>query len=426
MPEEDANQAGFARACRVLCGGVNSPVRSFASVGGRPLIARRASGSCLWDAAGRQYVDFCLSWGVFLLGHGHPAVQAAAIAALQQGSSFGLTCPGEYELAEALLRHLQFGERVRMVSSGTEAVMTALRLARGCTGRCTVIKCDGCYHGHSDTLLVSAGSGLADLNLASSAGVPPAFTQHTISVPYNDAAAMAEAAHRHRGDLAAIIIEPVAANMGLVPPAAGYLQQVADIAHGHGALLIFDEVITGLRFDAGSAARHYGVDCDLMTLGKIIGGGHPAAAVVGPAALMEHLAPLGPVYQAGTLSGNPVAMAAGTATLRALGEPGFYRTLLALAEDFYAELRQVLRPHGVSLSSCGLMFSIFFTPQPPRCLSEVQRCDGARYGAFFRHLLQRGFYLVPSQYETNFICAAHTPEQLTQLLRDIHAFLASS
>lgn len=423
MPSRDRSRAFHERAQKVLVGGVNSPVRSFRAVGTTPVIAHKSLGPFIWDTDGNRYADFCLSWGVFLLGHCHPGVASAAAGALANGSSFGLTCPFEMTLAELILSRLGFGEKIRFVNSGTEATMTALRLARAVTGRNCVIKFDGCYHGHSDSLLVNAGSGLATLNISSSAGVPESFTQHTVSVPYNDTAAFDEAVERYRDDLAAVIIEPVAANMGLVPPVDGYLRHIEEKTHAHGALLIFDEVITGFRFKGYSAARHYGIDCDLMALGKIIGGGYPAAAVVGPAKIMDNLAPLGKVYQAGTLSGNPVAMAAGLATIKQLVGKDVYTPLLEKAEGFFSRLRDILSPYPVSLNSCGLMFSVFFRPEPPGNLAQVQECDLDRYARFFCHLLEKGYYLVPSQFETNFISIAHTDDLLDGMLEGIREFM---
>ena len=410
----------FERACRVIPGGVNSPVRAFRAVGGAPVFMVRGHGARLTTADGAELVDFCGSWGPLILGHAHTEVVEAAARALADGSTFGASTPGEVELAETLCRMAPL-EMVRLVSSGTEAVMTALRLARGFTGRTKILKFDGGYHGHGDALLVAAGSGLLTHGIADSAGVTPGAAADTLSVPYNDLEAARAAVGRHAHELAAIIVEPVAGNMGLVPPALGFLSGLRRLADETGALLIFDEVITGFRFGPSTYGRICGVKPDLVTLGKNIGGGLPLAAVGGRAEIMRRLAPLGPVYQAGTLSGNPVAVAAGLATLRVLERTppyaGLERLGRLLADGLAAAAAEAGVPfHGASI---GGVFTLFFRAGPVRNLAEAKAADTRAYAVFFRGMLERGFYLPPSQFEAAFLSAAHTEA-------DVAAFLAAA
>ncbi len=402
----------FARATRVIPGGVNSPVRAFGAVGGDPLFVRSARGARLITAEGRELTDFCGSWGPLILGHARPEVVAALAAAALEGTSFGISTPREVEFAELLCRLVPGLDRVRLVSSGTEAVMTALRLARGFTGRNRIVKFDGCYHGHSDAMLVSAGSGVLTGGLASSAGVPAGVVADVFVAPYNDLAAVEALFGRHGADIAAVIVEPVAGNMGLVRPAADFLAGLRDITRRAGALLICDEVITGFRFGPTTYGHLHGVHPDLVCLGKIIGGGLPIAAVGGSAGIMERLAPLGPVYQAGTLSGNPVAVAAGRATLEILTLENPYPRLAELGTVIARGLADGAARAGVTLQvpCLGGVFTPFFTGRAVGNLADAKTCDTAAYGAFFRGMLTRGFYLPPSQFEVAFVSAAHTAD----------------
>jgi len=409
---ETDSSAWFERACRVIPGGVNSPVRAFRAVGGGPLYVVRGRGAHITTVEGRELVDFCGSWGPLILGNARPEVVAAVQEAVAAGTSFGINTPREVEFAELLCARVPYLEMVRLVSSGTEAVMTALRLARGATGRRKLLKFDGCYHGHTDAMLVAAGSGLLTGGITSSAGVSPAVAAEVFVAPYNDLAAVDEIVRGAGADLAAIIVEPVAGNMGLVPPAPGFLAGLRAAADRCGALLIFDEVITGFRFGPTTYGALCGVTPDLTCLGKIIGGGLPLGAVGGRRAHMERLAPLGPVYQAGTLSGNPAAVAAGLATLRLLEQEPPYARLDELGAQLAAGLEAAARARGVPLrcARLGGVFTPFFGGGAGRNLAELKTCDTARYGAFFRGLVARGFYLPPSQFEVGFVSAAHTPD----------------
>jgi glutamate-1-semialdehyde 2,1-aminomutase len=412
----------FARAVKVIPGGVNSPVRAFRAVSGDPIYVTAGRGARLITAEGRELVDFCGSWGPLILGHAHPEVVEAVCRAAAAGSSFGVNTPGEVELAETLCRLVPGLERVRLVSSGTEAVMTALRLARGHTGRRLLLKFDGCYHGHTDSMLVAAGSGLLTGGIGSSAGVAPEVAAATFVVPFNDLAAVDRVVAAHGRDLAAIVVEPVAGNMGLVEPAPGFLAGLRAAADRCGALLILDEVITGFRFGLTSYGALAGVRPDLTTLGKIVGGGLPIGAVGGRADVMDRLAPLGPVYQAGTLSGNPVAVAAGLATLRVLERDNPYPRLAALASRLADGVNAAARAAGraVFCAQTASLFTIYFRPEPaPRNLSEVRQADATAFGAFFRAMLDRGFYLPPSQFEVGFVSAAHAE-------KDIEDFVAAA
>jgi glutamate-1-semialdehyde 2,1-aminomutase len=414
----------FRRATDVLVGGVNSPVRAFRAVGGEPIVVDRAAGARLWDADGNEYVDYVCSWGALILGHAHPKVVEAIAAQARRGTSYGMPTELEVELASKIRGALPSCEKVRFVSSGTEATMSAVRLARAATGRDLVIKFEGCYHGHSDSFLSEAGSGLATLGIAACPGVPQALAALTLNVPYNDAAAVENLFNRHRDQIAAVIVEPVAANMGVVPPAPGFLQSLRDLTTRHGALLIFDEVITGFRICYGGAQTVYNIVPDLTTLGKIIGGGLPVAAYGGRRDLMDRVAPLGPVYQAGTLSGNPLAMSAGIATLDLLSAPGFYEALDARAKRLGDGITAVLRESAAAATAArvGSLLTLFFSGEPVRDYAGAKKCDTRRFASFFRAMLERGIFLAPSQFEALFVSAAHTD---TDIDRTIAAFRES-
>lgn len=409
----------FTRSKKVIPGGVNSPVRSFKSVGGSPLFFRRAAGSRIYDIDHREYIDFCLSWGVHILGHGNRHITDSVSEAIRKGTSLGMPTPGETLMAEGIAGAIPSIEMVRLVSSGTEAVMSAIRLARAFTGRNKIIKFDGCYHGHSDNLLVSAGSGLASLGISSTPGVPEDFVKHTISLPFNDPEKLNEAFIKYRDDIAAVIVEPVPANMGVVLPQPGFLRFIRDTADEMGSLLIFDEVITGFRPERGGAQKVFNIVPDLTTLGKIIGGGFPIGAYGGRREIMSMVAPEGNVYQAGTLSGNPVAVAAGLATLELLRSEDFFRKLNKKADDFIDSLKEVTRNKGISVNSFRSMFTLFFNEHEPKNCSDVQRSDSMRFGKFYRELLNRGVFFSPSQFEANFISEAHSVEDLNRTLECI-------
>src|SRR5215831_5780858 len=400
----------FERAEKVLVGGVNSPVRAFRSVGGEPLIIERASGQYLYDADGDELLDYVCSWGALLLGHANPVVTAAIEAQAQKGTSFGVTTELELELASLITKAIPFLEKVRFVSSGTEATMSAVRLARGVTKRDLIIKFEGCYHGHADSFLSQAGSGLATLGIAECPGVPQALAALTLNVPYNDLLAVEKLFAEHKDKIASVIVEPVAANMGVVLPKEGFLQGLREITRKNGALLIIDEVITGFRLHNGSAQTLFGVEGDLTTMGKIIGGGVPVAAYGGRAELMNNVAPLGPIYQAGTLAGNPLAMSAGIATLKELNKPGLYEGLNELAKKLVGGLRKALEDAGIEaqVNSVGSLSTLFFAPQPVHNYSHAKRSDTKLYARFFREMLQRGVFLAPSQFEAAFVSASHT------------------
>jgi len=399
----------MTRASRSIPGGVNSPVRAFRSVGGTPRFIARALGPYIWDAEGTRYIDYIGSWGPAILGHAHPEVVRAVQDAAARGLSFGAPTEAEIEIAEALIARLPSLEQVRLVSSGTEATMSAIRLARGFTGRAKIIKFDGCYHGHSDSLLVKAGSGLLTFGNPSSAGVPPEFVAHTLVLDYNDADAVRAAFAQHGGEIACVIVEPVAGNMNLVKPAPGFLEALRELCTTHGAVLIFDEVMTGLRVGGGGAQGLTGITPDLTTLAKIIGGGMPVGAFGGRAEIMAHVAPLGAVYQAGTLSGNPVAVAAGLATLRLLDAPGFYEELSARAARLANGLQQRARAAGVAFcaDAIGGMFGLYFRATVPTSLAEVSACDVEAFKRFFHGMLEAGVHFAPSAFEAGFVSAAH-------------------
>ena len=404
------NESLFSRAQRSIPGGVNSPVRAFRAVGGTPPFLVRGEGSRVFDADGRAYIDYVGSWGPLVAGHAHPQVVAAVREAAGRGLSFGAPTEGEIELAELLCRLVPSMELVRLVSSGTEATMTALRLARGFTGRSAIVKFEGCYHGHADSLLVKAGSGALTLGQPSSAGVPPETAAHTLVLAYNDCSEL-EATFKAKGDsIAAVIVEPVAGNMNLGRPSAEFLQLLRAQCTRHGAVLIFDEVMTGFRVGLDCAQGLFGIRPDLTTLGKVIGGGMPVSAFGGRRDIMERIAPLGPVYQAGTLSGNPVGVAAGLATLALVQAPGFYERLSASTQSLVDALAAEARGQGVAFSaqSVGGMFGIYFRAQPPASYAEVMQCDKEAFNRFFHAMLERGAYLAPSAYEAGFVSSAHT------------------
>jgi glutamate-1-semialdehyde 2,1-aminomutase len=408
----------FARACRVIPGGVNSPARAFGAVGGEPPFIARAEGPYLYDIDGHEYIDYVGSWGPMILGHGHPDVHAAVASALERGSSFGAPTVREVEIAEAVVEAVPSTEKVRFVSSGTEASMSAVRLARGVTGRDKVVKMTGHYHGHVDALLVQAGSAATTLGTPNSPGVTPGATQDTILCPFNDAQAVADAFARHPGQIAAVLLEPVAGNMGLVPPRAGYLESLRALTKKEGALLIFDEVMTGFRLAFGGAQALYGVTPDLTVLGKIVGGGLPAAAYGASAAIMDHISPVGPIYQAGTLSGNPLAMAAGLSTLRILRDESPYEQLDALTSRLEKGLRRAAGDAGIPhvVQRVGSMITLFFNPEPVHNYEEAKRSDTKLFARFFWEMLARGVYLPCSQFEAAFVSTAHTEEHIDQTI----------
>jgi glutamate-1-semialdehyde 2,1-aminomutase len=387
---------------------VNSPVRAYRSVGGNPPFIARGQGAHIFDVDGNEYIDYVGSWGPLLLGHRHPEILAALESALRIGTSFGAPTEAEVELAEAIRAAVPSVEMVRLVNSGTEATMSAIRLARGFTGRDLIVKFEGCYHGHVDSLLVKAGSGVATLGIADTRGVPKAFCDTTIALPYNSPEAVEDAFRAHGERIAAVIVEPVVGNMGCVPPLAGYLEALREITARHGALLIFDEVMTGFRVAFGGAQERYGIRPDLTTLGKVIGGGLPVGAYGGRKDIMREVAPSGPVYQAGTLSGNPLAVAAGLAMLRHLkAHPEIYERLEMRAAELCAAA-----PPGVTVNRVGSMFTFFFTGGPVTDYESAKRSDTARFGRYFRAMLDRGIYLAPSQFEAAFLSAAHSEEDI--------------
>lgn len=406
-----SNEILFERAQKTIPAGVNSPVRAFRSVGGTPPFIARGEGPYLWDADGRKYVDYVGSWGPLIVGHAHSEVLRAVHDKARDGLSFGAPTEIEIELAECLCRRLPSMEMVRLVSSGTEATMSALRLARGHTGRARIVKFEGCYHGHSDGLLVKAGSGLLTFGQPSSAGVPASITQETVVLPYNDLEAVEAAFKEAPEAIAAVIVEPIAGNMNMIRPKAGFLEGLRTLCDRYGAVLIFDEVMTGFRVHPGSAQGLYGIAPDLTTLGKVIGGGMPVAAFGGRRAIMEKIAPLGPVYQAGTLSGNPVAMAAGLATLALTEAPGFYDGLATTARMLTQGLQEAAREAGVAFSATseGGMFGLYFAERVPAGYADVMTCDIERFNRFFHGMLDAGIYFAPSAFEAGFVSSAHRP-----------------
>jgi glutamate-1-semialdehyde 2,1-aminomutase len=418
------SQQLFERAQLRIPGGVNSPVRAFRAVGGSPVFFERASGAHLWDADGKRYIDYVGSWGPMLAGHGHPAVVEAVQAAASRALSFGAPTEAEVELAELLCRLVPSLDLVRLVSSGTEATMTALRLARGFTGRSLIVKFEGCYHGHADSLLVKAGSGALTFGNPSSAGVPAETAAHTVVLNFNDVPGVKKYFETQGASTAAVIVEPVAGNMNLVLPAPGFLETLREECTRHGSVLIFDEVMTGFRVAAGGAQARFGIRPDLTTLGKVAGGGMPLAAVGGRREIMEKLAPLGPVYQAGTLSGNPVAVAAGLATLKLL--PSIHERAEASARLLVEGLLREARAAGVAFSAqaIGSMFGVYFRSAAPTSFAEVMQCDKERFNRFFHAMLERGVYLAPSAYEAGFVSAAHAAQDLDATLAAARASFA--
>jgi glutamate-1-semialdehyde 2,1-aminomutase len=403
------NDTLFARAQISTPGGVNSPVRAFRSVGGTPRFITRAEGAYFWDADDKRYIDYIGSWGPMIVGHSHPAVVRAVQEAAARGLSFGAPTEGEIEMAEEICRLLPSVEQVRLVSSGTEAAMSALRLARGATGRDKIIKFEGCYHGHADSLLVKAGSGLLTFGNPTSAGVPEDFAKHTLVLDYNNPQQLEDVFGDMGDAIACVIVEPVAGNMNLVRPTAEFLQTMRRLCTKHGALLIFDEVMSGFRVALGGAQSLYGITPDLTVLGKVIGGGLPVAAFGGRADIMKHLAPLGAVYQAGTLSGNPVAVAAGMSTLKLIQAPGFYESLAAQTATLAQGLTEAAKDAGITFcaDSVGGMFGLYFAKEVPATYAAVMACDKDRFNAFFHAMLDQGVYLAPSAFEAGFVSARH-------------------
>ncbi|MCW5651610.1 MAG: glutamate-1-semialdehyde 2,1-aminomutase [Ramlibacter sp.] len=420
-PSTDRNLALFERARQAIPGGVNSPVRAFRAVGGTPRFVQRAEGAYFWDANGRRHIDYIGSWGPMILGHGHPAVVEAVQQAVLEGFSYGAPTEREIELAEEILALVPSMDMVRLVSSGTEAAMSAIRLARGATGRSKLIKFEGCYHGHADALLVKAGSGLATFGNPTSAGVPPEVAQHTLVLEYNNIAQLEEAFALHGAQVACLMIEPIAGNMNFVRASVPFMQRCRELCTEHGALLVFDEVMTGFRVALGGAQSVYaaalpGFRPDLTVMGKVIGGGMPLAAFGGPRAIMEQLAPLGPVYQAGTLSGNPVATACGLATLREIRKPGFFEALSASTRSLVDGLTTAAREAGVAFcADCeGGMFGFFLLEALPQNYPAVMKSDAARFNTLFHGLLDRGVYIAPALYEAGFVSAAHSQADLAE------------
>ena len=414
----DRSRAAFERAQRVIPGGVNSPVRAFRSVGGTPVFVRSADGCMLVDLDGNAYIDYVMSWGPLILGHAHPAIVAAVRDAAERGTSYGAPTEAETELAELVIELVPSIERVRFCSSGTEATMSALRLARGFTGRAKVVKFAGCYHGHGDAFLISAGSGALTNGVPDSPGITAGVARDTIVVDYNDIAGLRAAFAAHGAEIAAAIVEPYVGNMGLVLPLPGFLPALRELTERSGSVLIFDEVMTGFRVAPGGAQEREGIRPDLTTLGKIVGGGLPVGAFGGRADIMARLSPEGPVYQAGTLSGNPLAMAAGLATLRGLRAPGLYAQLEVLGARFAAGMSEVFTRHGVPnvTANRGSMVGFFLTDGPVNNLSDAKRSNTALYGRFFHAMLDRGVYLAPSQFEAGFLSTAHRPLDVERTL----------
>ena len=428
----DLNQTLFDRARQVIPGGVNSPVRAFRAVGGTPRFVKRARGAYFWDANDKHYIDYIGSWGPMILGHGHPAVLEAVQQAALDGFSFGAPTEREIQLVEALLKLMPSMDMVRLVSSGTEAGMSALRLARGATGRSKIIKFEGCYHGHADALLVKAGSGLATFGNPTSAGVPPEVVQHTLVLEYNNITQLEEAFALHGKELACLMIEPIAGNMNFVRASVPFMKRCRELCTQYGALLVFDEVMTGCRVALGSAQSVYaksipGFEPDITVLGKVIGGGMPLAAFGGKRAVMEQLAPLGPVYQAGTLSGNPVATACGLATLQQISQPGFFDALSAKTRSLADGLTQAAHKAGVPFcaDSEGGMFGFFLLPELPQNYAKVMTSDSPRFNKLFHGLLDRGVYIAPALYEAGFVSSAHTAQDIADTVQAAAEVFAS-
>lgn len=427
MNQRKRSRELFSEAQRYLPGGVNSPVRAFKFVEGEPPFMARAGGSRIWDVDGNEYIDYVLSWGPLILGHAHPRVVQAIRDAAEQGTSFGTPTEREVRLAKMICQALPSIEMVRLVNSGTEATMSAIRLARAHTGREKVLKFEGCYHGHADSLLVRAGSGAATLGIPDSPGVPRDLAQHTLTVPYNDLEAVRGIFSREANQLACIIVEPIAANMGVIPPREGFLEGLRQLTRDHDAVLIFDEVITGFRVAYGGAQERYQVQPDLTCLGKVIGGGLPVGAYGGRREMMEKIAPSGPVYQAGTLSGNPIAVAAGIATLEILSQQEAYNQLDKKSETLFEELRKVAGKTAVPVTGerVGSLFSLFFTDQKVTHYTNALDCDQSAFIRFFKTMLQEGIYLAPSPFESTFLSTAHTDQDIEQTLKAAHAAFQS-
>lgn len=424
------NQTLFRHAQIHIPGGVNSPVRAFRSVGGTPLFLQRGKGALVWDADGNNYIDYVGSWGPLIVGHAHPDVIKAVEQAAAKGLSFGAPTETEVEMADLICRLMPSIEQVRLVSSGTEATMSAIRLARGFTARSKIIKFEGCYHGHADALLVKAGSGALTLGQPSSAGVPPETAAHTLVLDYNDEVALEQAFEREGDEIAAVIVEPVAGNMNLVAPRPGFLGLLRTLCTKHGAVLIFDEVMTGFRVALGGAQNLFSIKPDLTTLGKVIGGGMPVGAFGGRRDIMQCIAPLGPVYQAGTLSGNPVAVAAGLATLKLIQAPAFYTKLEAVTHQLCDGLTAAARAQEIAFSAqnVGGMFGLYFRDTPPASYAEVMQCDKDAFNRFFHAMLAAGIYFAPSAYEAGFVSAAHGVAEIDKTIRaakDVFAAIRS-
>lgn len=415
----------FARAQKSIPGGVNSPVRAFRAVGGNPLFIKKAKGARIWDADGNSYIDYVLSWGPMILGHAHPKIIGAVKSAASRGTSFGAPTDLEVQLAEMIRKAFPSMERVRLVSSGTEAAMSAIRLARGHTHRDKILKFEGCYHGHADSLLVKAGSGLATLGVPDSLGVPAALAQLTLTAPYNDLGAVRKIFEKHGNDIATVIVEPIAGNMGVIPPMDGFLEGLREITNRYGSILIFDEVITGFRVGYGGAQKRLGVIPDMTCLGKIIGGGLPVGAYGGSRSIMEGIAPTGPVYQAGTLSGNPLAVTAGIQALKLLKQPGVYKLLEDRSRQLASGLADAAKKTGIPVfgTRVGAMLGLFFTNQTVRDYKTAATSDTKRFAGYFTSMLNQGIYLAPSQFEATFLSTAHSQRDIELTIRAAyHAF----
>lgn len=406
----------FAIAQALIPGGVNSPVRSFNGIDGKPVFVKQTAGATMTDVDDNKYIDYCMSWGVHILGHTNKRINERVIDALGRGASYGIASPYESHLAKLIIDAVPTVEMVRLVSSGTEAVMSAIRLARAYTKKNKIIKFDGCYHGHVDHLLVSAGSGLATFGQSSSKGVPDDFVKHTISVPYNNKEAVADIFNTYGNDIAAIIIEPVPANMGLVLPEEDFLPFLRDITRKFESLLIFDEVITGFRLAYGGAQEYFNIDPDITTMGKIIGGGFPIGAYGARKEIMQMISPLGPMYQAGTLSGNPIAVSAGIAVLETLQDKAVYTSLAAKTKKFTDDIKDICKGKPITVKALESLFTIFFTDKPMHNFEDVKQCDTKAFAKFYRDMLNQGVYLAPSQFEANFLSTAHTDDQLSLTL----------
>ncbi len=422
--QRDKTRQIFEESCLLIPGGVNSPIRAFQEVDMLPLIAERGFGETVQDVEGHTWIDYCMSWGALPLGHAHPKIVEAVCKQMHLGSTFGLATPFEKDLASLIISHMPSIEKIRFVSSGTEATMSALRLARAASKKPCIIKFNGCYHGHSDALLVKAGSGVSSLPGCSSLGVTEESIAHTLSLPYNDIEVVRQT-FKSRSDIGAVIVEPIAANMGLVPASKAFLQALREETEKHGAILIFDEVISGFRVGLGGAQELYGIKPDLTCLGKIIGGGLPAAAFGGKASIMDHLAPIGGVYQAGTLSGNPLAMQAGIATLKELGHPSFYQDLGAKADLLLSPIEEYIKSKdlNICLKRQGSLFTLFFGLKEVTCKEDLSKLDHELFHQFFKELFSKGIYVSPSAWEANFLSSAHTEKSLIYTREAILSFL---